>query len=48
MHIAKFQSKADVLKLNNTYFEKSPFAKDDEALIGLMESIQNNDLLPIG
>lgn len=48
MHIAKYKSKADVITSSELYFEKFAFGKEDEALIGLVEGIQNNDLLPIG
>jgi hypothetical protein len=48
MHIAKYKSKDIVLDSANAYFEKFGFGKNDEALIGLLESIQNNELLQIG
>jgi hypothetical protein len=48
MHIAKYKSKADVINSTEMYFEKFAFGKEDEALIGLVKSIQNNDLIPIG
>ena len=48
MHLAKFHSVEETLVAADLYLSKFPFGYDDEALLGVRESIQNGELLPIG
>ncbi|MFV8342263.1 DUF4365 domain-containing protein [Flavobacterium sp. XS2P39] len=48
MHIAKYKSQEEVLNSANKYFSKFTFGSDDEALVGLRESIKNGELIPVG
>lgn len=48
MHIAKYKSQEEVLHYANEYFSKFTFGNDDEALIGLMDSIKNGELISVG
>ncbi|MBT2564695.1 DUF4365 domain-containing protein [Pedobacter sp. ISL-68] len=48
MHVAKYKSQAEVLQSANKYFSKFTFGNDDEALVGLRESIKNNEITPVG
>ena len=48
MHLAKFHSIEETLKTADLYLSEFPFGYDDEALLGVRESIQNGELLQIG
>lgn len=48
MHVAKYKSQEEVLQSANKYFSKFTFGSDDEALVGLRESIKNGELIPVG
>lgn len=48
MHIAKFHSVEETLKAAKEYLSKFPFGNNDEAIIGVKESIENGELWSIG
>jgi hypothetical protein len=48
MHIAKYKSLEEVLNSANKYLSKFNYGNDDEALVGLLESIKNGELIPVG
>jgi len=48
MQIAKFHSIDETLKTANEYLHKFPFGKDDEAILGVKESIELGELWPVG
>ncbi|WP_418501781.1 DUF4365 domain-containing protein [Flagellimonas sp.] len=48
LQTAKFHSIEDTLRSANAYMEKFPSAKDDEAIMGVKEAIENGELWPVG
>jgi hypothetical protein len=48
MHVAKYKSPEEVLHSANEYFSKFAFGSDDEALVGLRESIKKGELISVG
>jgi hypothetical protein len=48
MNIAKFHSTKETLLTADQYVQAFPDAREDEALIGTLESIKNGDLWPVG
>lgn len=48
LQTAKFHSIEDTLLTANKYLEKFPHANEDEAIIGIKESIKDGELWPVG
>ena len=48
MHVAKYVSTEETITTVEEYLKQYPFGYDDEALIGVKESIENGQLFPIG
>jgi hypothetical protein len=48
LNIAKYHSVEETLATANTYLKIFPDGYDDEALIGVKESIENGNLWPVG
>lgn len=48
MQIAKFHSIEETIKTIDSYLVKFPFGYDDEAIIGVRESILKGELWPVG
>lgn len=48
MQFAKFHSIEETVETANQYLIKFPYGYEDEALLGVRESIQNGDILPVG
>ncbi len=48
MHLAKYKSVDETLKTIDQYLAAFPFGYKDEAILGVKESIENGQLLPVG
>lgn len=48
MHVAKYQSAEETLKTAEQYLKAFPFGYEDDAIIGVRESIENGELIPVG
>lgn len=48
MHVAKFHSIEETIRVAETYLKLFPNANDDEAIVGVLESIKKGDLYPVG
>ncbi len=48
LHLAKYHSVDETLNTAERYLAAFPFGHEDEALLGLLESIKNGELIPVG
>ncbi len=48
MHIAKYYSIQETLIVADQYLNRFPYGREDDAVMGLLESIKSNELFPIG
>jgi len=48
MHLAKYHSQEETLITADEYFNKFPEAYEDEALLGVRESIRKGEIGPVG
>ena len=48
MHVAKYYSAKETLATAEAYLKQYPFGYEDEALMGVKESIENGNLFLIG
>jgi hypothetical protein len=48
LHLAKYRSVEETLNTAERYSAAFPFSHEDEALLGLLESIKKGELMPVG